>query len=115
MDHSRPTSTIDVTAEHELPVSVGPCTEKVFEERMFEKYGPIIADEVLARILGFASQVTFRRAIAQGKISLHLFQIGTARTRFALTQDVSRLILAARRMSCRANCFEISEEYNSTS
>lgn len=114
MDYSGPMVTIDVAAEHESPVSAAQCTEKVFEERMFEKYGPIIADEVLAPILGFASQVTFRRAIAQGKISLQLFQIGTARARFALTQDVSRLILEARRMSSRANCFEITEENNST-
>lgn len=74
-------------------------SEAQFHAQMFDKYGPMIADELLAPLMGFKSALTFRRAVAQGKIQINLFQIGTARTYFALTADVSSVIWFARKSS----------------
>jgi hypothetical protein len=70
-------------------------TENCFKQRMFGKYGPTISDNVLAPLLGFGSALTLRRAVGKGALPIKLFQLGSTRTHFAMTEEVAGLIWSA--------------------
>jgi hypothetical protein len=71
------------------------CVEEAFRAYMFDHYGPLIPDAVVARLFSFRSAITFRQSVKTGKIPLTLFRIGDAKHYSCLTDEVIKAVLAA--------------------
>src|ERR1044072_9843508 len=67
-----------------------------------KEHGPLMTGQPLTRALGYPSEDSFRKAVAQCSLPVAVFSIAKRRGKFALSQDVARW-LAERRVDSRAN------------
>lgn len=66
------------------------------ERNLFDRYGPLIADDTLRIALGYKSMEAFRQAIARGTLGVPVFSIPNRRGKYALVKDVAAWLATLR-------------------
>ncbi|MBT3066726.1 hypothetical protein [Rhodoferax sp. U11-2br] len=65
-------------------------------QTLTEQYGHLVGGADLAKLLGFRSTDTLRKAVANGTLTLSTFTVPGRQGRFALTSDVADWLLSLR-------------------
>lgn len=65
-------------------------------QSLTEQYGHLVGGADLAKLLGFRSTDTLRKAVANGTLTLSTFTVPGRQGRFALTSDVADWLLSLR-------------------
>lgn len=74
----------------------------MLERDLFERHGPMIADEALRIALGYRSMDAFRQALVRKTVPVAVFSVANRRGKYALVKDVAAW-LAANRYSAATN------------
>ncbi|MBB5192295.1 hypothetical protein HNQ50_003036 [Silvimonas terrae] len=59
------------------------------ERDLFDRHGPMVGGSALLRLLGYATTVAFRQALARGTLPVPVFTIPHRRGKFALVKDIA--------------------------
>lgn len=68
----------------------------VLERELMNRYGPIVSNDNLRLVLGYASKDAFRQAVSRKTVPIAVFEIEHRKGKFALIRDVA-LWLATQR------------------
>jgi hypothetical protein len=68
----------------------------LLERELMNRYGPIVSNDNLRLVLGYASKEAFRQAVSRKTVPIAVFEIENRKGKFALIRDVA-LWLAAQR------------------
>lgn len=79
------------------------CVSENLEEKLVDRYGEVVTDDVLYNFLGFNSASSFRRALHQHRIPVPVFEFGHRRGRYCLTRDIAQLLQTARESAIESN------------
>lgn len=82
------------------PNRMSPDDAEELEASLTRTLGALIGGETLSKTLGYPSQPAFRRALARGRVPVHVFMIEGRRGRFALAKDLAAWLHAER---CRSS------------
>lgn len=66
------------------------------ERNLFDRYGPLMADDNLRIALGYKSMEAFRQAISRGTLGVPVFSIPNRRGKYALVKDVAAWLATLR-------------------
>ena len=69
------------------------------EKELFDRYGPLMADDALRIALGYKSTEAFRQALTRKTVPVPVFSIPNRRGKFALVTDVAFCCVG-----CDVNC-----------
>ena len=61
----------------------------LLERELTSRYGPIVSNDNLRLVLGYASKEAFRQALSRKTIPIPVFEIENRRGKFALIKDVA--------------------------
>ena len=70
----------------EIPPIVDAST---IEKELFDRYGPLMTDDVLRIALGYKSTEAFRQALTRKTVPVPVFSIPNRRGKYALVRDVA--------------------------
>ncbi|MEJ2795688.1 hypothetical protein WAE56_19980 [Iodobacter sp. LRB] len=73
------------------------------ERNLFERHGPMIADDALLQALGYCSVDAFRQAFTRGTLPVPVFAIKHRRGKYALVKDVAQWIAEQRFLATTTN------------
>ena len=59
------------------------------EKELFDRYGPLIADDALRIALGYKSIDAFRQALTRKTVPVPVFTVQNRRGKYALVKDVA--------------------------
>lgn len=86
-------------------------TDQIYSQlldRLSDTYGPMIAGQDLARVLGYRTMSAFRQALRRNQIKVPLMDLPHRQQKFALTIDVANWLIEHRsnqfeeeRIKCR--------------
>lgn len=68
----------------------------LLERELMNRYGPIVSNDNLRLVLGYASKEAFRQALSRKTIPIAVFEIENRRGKFALVRDVAVWLSAQR-------------------
>lgn len=68
----------------------------LLERELTSRYGPIVSNDNLRLVLGYASKEAFRQALSRKTIPIAVFEIENRRGKFALIKDVAVWLAAQR-------------------
>jgi hypothetical protein len=68
----------------------------LLERELTNRYGPIVSNDNLRLVLGYASKEAFRQALSRKTIPIAVFEIENRRGKFALIRDVAVWLAAQR-------------------
>lgn len=68
----------------------------LLERELTNRYGPIVSNDNLRLVLGYASKEAFRQALSRKTIPIAVFEIENRRGKFALIRDVAAWLAAQR-------------------
>jgi len=77
--------------QHITPVSV-----ETIERELFERHGPMIADDALRVALGYRSTDAFRKALTRKTVPIPVFSVENRRGKYALVKDVAEWLVKQR-------------------
>lgn len=63
---------------------------------LFERHGPLIANDALRVALGYLSMAAFRQALVRGTVPVPVFTPSHRRGKYALVKDVAEWLVAQR-------------------
>ncbi|MGE8543227.1 MAG: hypothetical protein ACN6NS_02780 [Acinetobacter johnsonii] len=69
------------------------------EKELFDRYGPLMADDALRIALGYKSTEAFRQALTRKTVPVPVFSIPNRRGKFALVTDVAAWLANQRNSS----------------
>lgn len=90
------------------PNKMSPDDAEELEASLTRTLGALIGGEALSKTLGYRSQSAFRRALARGRVPVHVFMIEGRRGRFALARDLAAWLHAER---CRSSERQANEAH----
>jgi hypothetical protein len=82
------------------PTRMSPNDAEELEASLTRTLGALIGGEALSKTLGYRTQSAFRRALARGRVPVHVFTIEGRRGRFALAKDLATWL---HRERCRSS------------
>ena len=59
------------------------------EKELFDRYGPLIADDALRIALGYKTTDAFRQALTRKTVPIPVFTVPNRRGKYALVKDVA--------------------------
>lgn len=59
------------------------------EKELFDRYGPLMADDTLRIALGYKSSEAFRQALTRKTVPIPVFSVENRRGKYALVKDVA--------------------------
>lgn len=68
----------------------------LLERELTNRYGPIVSNDNLRLVLGYASKAAFRQALSRKTLPIAVFEIEKRRGKFALIRDVAMWLAAQR-------------------
>jgi len=71
----------------------------LLERDLANRYGPMVANDNLRLVLGYASKDAFRQALSRKTVPVAVFGIENRRGKFALTRDVAIWLATQRAMA----------------
>lgn len=74
------------------------------EKELFDRHGPLMTGEHLAKALGYQSLEAFRIAFRRKTVPIPTFPIEKRKGKFALTKDVANWLAKLRIESSEVNC-----------
>ncbi len=66
-----------------------PVSAEMIERDLFERHGPMIADDALRIALGYRSTEAFRQALTRKTVPVPVFSVENRRGKYALVKDVA--------------------------
>lgn len=66
------------------------------ERSLFDRHGPLMADDNLRIALGYKSMEAFRQAMSRGTLGVPVFSIPHRRGKYALVKDVAAWLATLR-------------------
>lgn len=79
-----------------MSTSTNSLLHNLLRHSLTEQYGHIVGGSDLAKMLGFRSTDTLRKAIANNALTLKTFAVSGRQGRFALTFEVADWLIAMR-------------------
>lgn len=76
---------------------------EALEKELFDRHGPLMTGEYLAKALGYQSLEAFRIAVRRKTVPIHIFPIEKRKGKFALTKDVAKWVAQLRVQSHDTN------------
>jgi hypothetical protein len=70
--------------------------EVLLERDLINTYGPMVSNDALRLVLGYASKEAFRQALVRKTIPVPVFTIENRRGKFALSKDVAHWLAKQR-------------------
>ena len=61
----------------------------LLERELIDRYGPLVSNDALRVVLGYASKDAFRQALSRNTVPVPIFPIENRRGKFALARDVA--------------------------
>ena len=68
----------------------------LLERELTNRYGPIVSNDNLRLVLGYASKAAFRQALSRKTLPIAVFEIEKRRGKFALIRDVAMWLATQR-------------------
>lgn len=69
---------------------------EMIERDLFERHGPMIADDALRIALGYRSTDAFRQALSRKTVPIPVFSVENRRGKYALVKDVAKWLVKQR-------------------
>jgi hypothetical protein len=66
-----------------------PIEAELIESYLFDRHGPLLADDALRIALGYKSTDAFRQALTRKTVPVPVFSIKNRRGKYALVKDVA--------------------------
>ncbi|WP_205631430.1 hypothetical protein [Collimonas fungivorans] len=88
-------TTRDGIGEMDFPTFDEPLAV-LLDRELTSRYGPMVSNDNLRLVLGYASKEAFRQALARQTIPIPVFEIENRRGKFALIRDVAVWLAAQR-------------------
>lgn len=73
------------------------------EKELFDRYGPLIADDALRIALGYKTTDAFRQALTRKTVPIPIFTFPNRRGKYALVKDVATWLANQRNSSLDPN------------
>ncbi|OAL76231.1 hypothetical protein AY606_13020 [Acinetobacter sp. SFB] len=73
------------------------------EKELFDRYGPLMADDTLRIALGYKSSEAFRQALTRKTVPIPIFTFPNRRGKYALVKDVATWLANQRNLSLDPN------------
>ncbi len=61
----------------------------LLERELTTRYGPLVSNDTLRLVLGYASKEAFRQALSRNTVPVPVFELSNRRGKFALVKDVA--------------------------
>lgn len=75
---------------------ITPVHSEALERDLFERHGPLIADDALRVALGYRSTEAFRQALTRKTVPILVFSVENRRGKYALVKDVAEWLAKQR-------------------